>query len=113
MSRFATTGRPLRIFTWHVHGTYLYYLSHCDCNFYIPVNDKRSEGYYGRGSTFPFGSNIIEVDAAQVASLEFDIILFQSMRNFLWDQYDILSENQRMLPRIFLEHNAPEPHPVM
>jgi glycosyltransferase involved in cell wall biosynthesis len=104
--------KPLRIFTWHVHGSYLFYLSQGDFNIYIPVNEARSEGYYGRGSTFPFGKNVIEVRAADVALLEFDCILFQSAQNYLKDQFEVLSEEQRALPRIYLEHNAPEPYPA-
>jgi hypothetical protein len=49
-----------RIFTWHIHGTYLYYLSKGNFTIYIPVNGKNTEGYYGRGETFPFGNNVIK-----------------------------------------------------
>lgn len=79
---------------------------------YIPVNEKRNEGYYGRGETFSFGDNVIEVPASQVKDLSFDCILFQSEKNFRIDQYEILSEEQRHLPAVYLEHNAPAPHPV-
>ena len=112
MNLINTIGRPLRIFTWQVHGAYLYYLSACPCTIYIPINLKRSEGYYGKGVNFPFGSNVIEVKAEDVSSMEFDIIIFQSNRNFLADQFEILSAQQRMLPKIYIEHNAPDPLPV-
>src|SRR5690606_24614252 len=52
---------PLRIFTWHIHGSYLYYLSQGGFELYIPVREDRTEGYYGRGETFPFGANVHEV----------------------------------------------------
>ncbi|WP_235904258.1 hypothetical protein [Arcticibacter tournemirensis] len=42
----------LKIITWHIHGSYLYYLSQGNYDLYIPVKDDRSEGYYGRGETF-------------------------------------------------------------
>lgn len=38
---------------------------------------------------------------------QFDLILFQSARNYQEDQFDILSPEQRSLPRIYLEHNTP------
>ena len=47
--------KRLKIFTWHVHGNYLYYLSQCELEFYIPVAADRRAGYGGRGETFPFG----------------------------------------------------------
>jgi len=102
----------LRVFTWHIHGSYLFYLSQGDYEIYIPYNQERSTGYVGRGETFPFGNNVIEVHAADVRNLDFDIILFQTDENYLIDQYDILSETQRSLPKIYLEHDPPWSHPT-
>lgn len=102
----------VKIFTWHIHGSYLYYLSQGNFTIYIPVNKEKSEGYGGRGATFNFGENVIEVDAADVWRLELDCILFQSSNNYLVDQYDVLSESQRKLPRIFLEHDPPRNQPT-
>jgi glycosyltransferase involved in cell wall biosynthesis len=102
----------LRVFTWHIHGSYLYYLSQGNYEIYIPVNQEKSEGYYGKGETFPFGPNVIEIPAAEVKNIHFDLVLFQTDQNFLKDQYEILSERQRKLPRIFLEHDPPWGHPT-
>jgi hypothetical protein len=104
--------KRLKIFTWHIHGSYLYYLSQGDYDLFIPVNEAKTEGYYGRGETFPFGSNVIVVEASEVRNLEFDLILFQTDENYLRDQYEVLSESQRMLPRIYLEHDPPWDHPT-
>jgi glycosyltransferase involved in cell wall biosynthesis len=112
MSSFLRNSDRLKIFTWHIHGSYLYYLSHCNFDIYIPVNERKNEGYYGRGNTFLFGDNVIEVPAAEVKNVHFDCILFQSEKNFRIDQFEILSEEQRQLPAVYLEHNAPAPHPV-
>ncbi len=96
-----------KIFTWHIHGSYLFYLSQGNYDIYIPVTKDRDEGYYGRGLTFPFGPNVIEVQANKIRDLEFDLILFQTDKNYQHDQYSILSEEQRKLPRIFLKHDPP------
>ena len=104
--------RKINIFTWHIHGSYLYYLSQGDYNIYIPVKTVKTEGYYGRGKTFPFGSNVIEVPADEVKNMEFDCILFQTNQNYLFDQYEILSAAQRALPRVYLEHDPPRGHPT-
>ncbi|HEY9007360.1 glycosyltransferase [Ohtaekwangia sp.] len=103
--------RP-RIFTWHIHGSYLYYLSQCNIDIYIPLGDPRQEGYIGRGTTFPFGDNVIEVPVGQVKDIVIDCILFQTNRNYLADQYEILSEEQRGLPAIYLEHDPPQRVPT-
>jgi glycosyltransferase involved in cell wall biosynthesis len=112
MTSIIRNADRLKVFTWHIHGSYLFYLSHCDIDIYIPVNEERNEGYYGRGKTFQFGENVIEVPVEEVRELSFDCILFQSEKNFRIDQHEILSDAQRQLPAVYLEHNAPEPHPV-
>ena len=104
--------RPLRILTWHVHGNYLYYLSHAGHEFYLPVRPGRHEGYGGRGGSFPWADNVIDVPAEAVKTMDFDCILFQSRRNFCEDQYAILSRSQQRLPRIYVEHDPPREHPT-
>ncbi|WP_026631017.1 glycosyltransferase family 4 protein [Dyadobacter alkalitolerans] len=112
MHQINTTNGRLKIFTWHIHGSYLYYLSQGDYDIYIPVTERQSEGYYGRGETFPFGPNVIEVPAEEVRNMQFDCILFQSERNFLIDQHEVLADWQKQLPRVYVEHNTPEKHPT-
>lgn len=102
----------LKIFTWHIHGSYLFYLSQGSYDIYIPVKDERTEGYYGRGETFPFGENVIEVPVSELQSIQFDCILYQTNKNYLEDQYEILSDSQRELPKIYLEHDPPRQHPT-
>ncbi len=102
----------LRIFTWHVHGSYLYYLAQGNYDIYIPVNSERSNGYVGRGETYPFGDNVIEIEASEVRNLDFDLILYQDDDNYFKHQYEILSDSQRLLPKIYLEHDPPWGHPT-
>ncbi|MDX2242412.1 MAG: glycosyltransferase family 4 protein [Leptolyngbyaceae cyanobacterium bins.302] len=104
--------RPLRILTWHVHGSYLYYLTQSRHEFFLPVKPGYPEGYGGRLGGFSWGDNVHDVLAEVVHNLEFDCILFQSRKNYLQDQYEILSESQRQLPRIYLEHDPPQDHPT-
>jgi glycosyltransferase involved in cell wall biosynthesis len=102
----------LKVFTWHIHGSYLFYLSQGNYDIYIPTKPEKTEGYYGRGETFPFGDNVIEVPAEEVKNLEFDCILYQTNQNYKTDQFEILSEKQRELPKIYLEHDPPRQHPT-
>jgi hypothetical protein len=108
----AISERRLRIFTWHIHGSYLFYLSQGNYDIYIPINERKTEGYYGRGETFPFGVNVIEVDAQEVRNLDFDLILYQTDQNYLIDQYEVLTTAQRDLPKVYLEHDPPWEHPT-
>ncbi|RUR81791.1 glycosyltransferase [Chlorogloeopsis fritschii PCC 9212] len=104
--------RPLRILTWHIHGSYLYYLTQSQHQFYLPVKPERPEGYGGRLGGLPWSDNVYDLPASEVKNLNFDCILFQSKRNYLEDQYEILSESQRQLPRIYLEHDPPRENPT-
>lgn len=104
--------RRLRIFTWHVHGNYLWYLSQVRHDFYLPVQSGGGPGYNGRGHAFPFGANVHEVPVGQVPSKQFDCILFQGRQNYEIDQFNILTPVQQQLPRIHLEHDPPREHPT-
>ncbi|MDX2215228.1 MAG: glycosyltransferase [Oculatellaceae cyanobacterium bins.114] len=103
---------PLRILTWHVHGSYLYYLTQAPHEFYLPVKPGKPEGYGGRSGNFPWGDNVHDIAADEVRHQSFDCILFQSRRNYLQDQYEILSLTQQQLPRLYLEHDPPREHPT-
>ncbi len=105
-------NRPLRILTWHVHGSYLYYLAHTPVEFYVLSKPDRGPGYVGAHGHFPWGANVHDMPVAEVRGREFDCVLFQSHRHYVKDQYEILSPVQQRLPRIYLEHDPPREHPT-
>jgi hypothetical protein len=105
-------NRPLRILTWHVHGAYLYYLSQTGHDIILPTKVDGADGYLGRTPSYDWPRNVHEVPAEQVRDLSFDLVLFQHRRNYLDDQYQILSPAQRRLPRVYLEHDPPREHPT-
>ncbi len=103
----------LRILTWHIHGSYLYYLSKGNFEIYLPTSEKKTEGYIGRAETFPFGDNVIEVPEDRIRLLDLDCILFQTPRNYTHDQYKILTDEQRRTtPAVYLEHDPPQEVPT-
>ena len=109
----ANKENRLRVLTWHIHGSYLYYLTQTDCIFYLPYKEGSSEeGYGGRTVSFPWGDNVINVPSENVKNIQFDCILFQSKKNYLQDQFEILTEEQRALPKIYLEHDPPREVPT-
>src|SRR5690606_31049024 len=106
------SNRRLRVLTWHVHGSYLYYLSQTPCDFLVPVRGEGGMGYTGRSGPFAWGNNVIEIPAREVSRADFDCILFQHRQNYERDQYEVLSDAQRALPRIYLEHAPPRESPT-
>ncbi|HLJ97676.1 MAG TPA: glycosyltransferase [Gemmataceae bacterium] len=104
--------RPLRVFTWHVHGSYLYYLAQANQEFYLPTKPDRPDGYGGKTPSYPWPENVHEVPVEEVRTLDLDCILFQARQHYLEDQYAVLSRAQRQLPVIYLEHDPPREHPT-
>jgi glycosyltransferase involved in cell wall biosynthesis len=109
---FHEPRRPLRILTWHVHGSYLYYLVQSHNEFFVPVKEGWPDGYVGRTESYAWPDNLHESPAEEVRNQQFDCILFQSRQNYLTDQFEILTPQQRELPRIYLEHDPPREHPT-
>ncbi|RIV26945.1 glycosyltransferase family 1 protein [Fibrisoma montanum] len=104
--------RKLNILVWHIHGAYLTALAQAEHNWYVPIKPDQSEGYIGRGVGSSMPDYVREVPADQVRNLDLDLIIFQTPKNYQEDQYEILSAEQRQRPRIYLQHNSPEPHPT-
>jgi len=104
--------KRLRILTWHVHGNYLYYLSQVPHDWYVLSKPGQPPGYAGRSGRLPWGDNVHDMPVADVQRQSFDCILFQSREHYLRDQHELLTDGQRRLPRIFLEHDPPQEHPT-
>lgn len=104
--------RRLKILTWHTHGSYLYYLTQAPHDFYVLSKPDRPPGYGGRCGHMPWGDNLIDLPVSEAKDAQFDCILFQDDEQYLTDQYHYLSEAQRKLPRIYLEHDPPREHPT-
>ncbi|HEY8597397.1 MAG TPA: glycosyltransferase family 4 protein [Thermomicrobiales bacterium] len=104
--------RRLRILIWHIHGSYLNALARVEHDWFLPVKPEKPEGYGGRGPTFDLPDWVREVPAERVRDLDFDLIIYQTPRNYTEDAAAILSPAQRRLPAIYLEHNTPKPDAV-
>ncbi len=104
--------RPLRILTWHVHGSYLESLGYLGHTLFVPWRPGSPEGYAGRpADAAHWPESIVQVPAEEVSDLSIDVVLFQSRRNWEIDQA-ILSPAQRRGPRVYLEHDPPREHPT-
>ena len=105
-------ARSLRVLTWHVHGNYLYYLSHIPHELWLVTDALRSPHHSGRSGTLPWHANVHEVPVDQVRHGDFDVVLFQSRAAWEDEQHRILSPAQQRGPRIYLEHDPPQQHPT-
>jgi glycosyltransferase involved in cell wall biosynthesis len=102
----------LKILTWHTHGSYLHYLTQAPHDFYVLSKPDRPPGYGGRCGHLPWGDNVFDLPVSEAKDAQFDCILFQDDHQYLHDQHIYLSEAQRRLPKIYLEHDPPREHPT-
>jgi hypothetical protein len=101
---------PLRVLTWHVHGTYLRALAHAPHEFILPVRPGRPHPYGGVAGDFGWPANVREVPADEVPAVDVDVVLHQS--HATWhERRTLLSSRQRALPTIVLEHDPPRQSP--
>jgi hypothetical protein len=105
------SGKRLRILTWHVHGNYLYYLTQVPHDFFLVTKPGHPPGYAGKVGVLPWGDNVHEVAPEEVTRSEFDCILYQHRDQYFTDRLTTLSQTQRNLPRIYIEHDPPQDNP--
>ena len=104
--------KELNVLIWQIHGSYLNTLvqSFTDApyRFYLPTKLGKPEGYGGRGPTYSWSPETIQVPAEEVRDLDLDLVIYQTEKNFFEDAREILTPEQRALPAIYLEHNTPQ-----
>jgi hypothetical protein len=100
------------VLTWHVHGTYLWYLSHVDHDLYLPVAPGRPPGHGGRTGAWPWPPNVHEVPVGELGDLDVDVVLHQTHDNWLVDRHELLTGAQRSVPQVVIEHDPPRASPT-
>jgi len=100
--------RKLNVLVWQIHGSYLNTLVQAPHHFYLPTRPGKPEGYGGRGPTYSWSPETVEVPHDEVRDLDLDLVIYQTPKNYSEDAPEILSSEQRSLPAIYLEHNTPQ-----
>ena len=90
----------LRVLTWPVRPRYLRYLACIPHELFVVT----AEG------TAALPDNVQPVAPEEVAGLHLDCVLFQSPEAWRLDRERLLSDEQRRLPHIYLEHEPPAAH---
>lgn len=104
--------QPLRILTWHVHGSYLDSLVRTGHEFFLPVTESGGERHGGIGDWGWPTDRVHEIPEGDVSELEIDAVLFQSVANWEVDGPRILSAAQLRGPRLYVEHDPPRTDPT-
>ena len=94
----------MRIFMWHVHGSYQTALVQGLNEFLLPVLPDRGPDGRGRAQTWEWPANAIEVTPEQAADEDVDVVVVQRPHELE------LAERWlgRRPPTIYLEHSSPQ-----
>jgi hypothetical protein len=100
----------VRIFLWHVHGSWTTAFVHGRHEYLVPVLPDRGPDGLGRARTFTWPDSAVEVTPEESAEAEVDVIILQRK-----EELDGLAEGWlggrkpgRDIPAVYLEHNAPQ-----
>jgi hypothetical protein len=102
----------MRVLLWHVHGSWTTAFLQGAHDYVLPVLPGRGPDGLGRARTWDWPASTIELSPAQLAETDLDVVVLQRPH-----ELDLVREwagrrPGRDLPAVYVEHNAPEPHPV-
>ncbi|HUQ26586.1 MAG TPA: glycosyltransferase [Burkholderiales bacterium] len=98
--------RRLRILTWATRLDYLRCLAQTSHELIVVSSGQ------GRPDHGDFPPNVHPIGGEEARRQKVDLVLFQRPGQYLDEQYELLSAAQRRLPKVYLEHEPPQEHPV-
>ena len=99
----------MRIFLWHVHGSYTTSFVQGGHQYFVPVLPGRGADGRGRAQTWDWPANVIEVGPDEAADLEVDVVVLQRPEELGHLAADWLRRRPGQdVPAVYLEHNAPQ-----
>jgi len=103
----------MRILLWHVHGSWTTAFVQGGHDYIVPVLPDRGPDGVGRARTWEWPASVVEVTPEQLRGEHVDLVILQRPH-----ELDLVREwtgrvPGRDLPAVYLEHNAPEPHPCL
>jgi hypothetical protein len=102
----------MRILLWHVHGSWTTAFVQGGHDYLVPVLPGRGPFGLGRARTWDWPASVVEVSPQRLADEPPDVVVIQRPAEFDLVRQWTGRTPGRDLPAIYLEHNAPEPHPV-
>jgi glycosyltransferase involved in cell wall biosynthesis len=100
----------MRVFVWHVHGSYLTALAQSGHELLVPVVPDRGPEGRGRARTWDWPDTVVEVGKEEAASVDVDVVVMQRPMELDGMAAAWLGGRRPgdALPGIYLEHNAPQ-----
>ena len=102
----------MRILLWHVHGSWTTSFVQGRHDYVLPVTPDRDERGLGRARTWHWPATTVERTPAHLADEDIDVVVLQRPWELDLAEAWLGRRPGRDVPAVFLEHNAPEPHPT-
>ena len=102
----------MRILLWHVHGSWTTAFVQGPHDYVVPVDAHRGPDGRGRAQTWDWPASVVERTAEQLRDEPIDVVLLQRP-----DEERLVERwtGRRPgvdVPAVYLEHDAPHPHPT-
>jgi hypothetical protein len=100
----------MRIFLWHVHGSWTTALVHGRHEYLVPVLPGRGPDGLGRARTYVWPERAVEVTPQEAAATQVDVVILQRPQelNGLAEEWLGGRRPGKDVPAVYVEHNAPQ-----
>jgi glycosyltransferase involved in cell wall biosynthesis len=100
----------VKIFLWHVHGSWTTAFVQGPHQYLVPVLPDRGPDGLGRARTWDWPSSVREVTREEAATEAIDVVIMQRPKELNGMAEEWLGGRRpgRDIPGVYLEHNAPE-----
>jgi hypothetical protein len=100
----------MRVFLWHVHGSWTTAFVHGRHEYLIPVLPDRGPDGLGRAQTYTWPNRAVEVTPEEAAEAKVDVVILQRPQELerLAEKWLGGRRPGRDVPAIYVEHNAPQ-----
>ncbi|RIK93877.1 MAG: glycosyl transferase [Proteobacteria bacterium] len=101
----------MRIFAWHVHGSWMTAFVQGAHEYVVPVLPDRSANGRGRAQTWEWPASVRELPPKDLAALDVDVVVIQRPEELSLATAWLGRRPGIDVPAVYVEHNAP-PGPV-
>jgi hypothetical protein len=99
----------VRIFLWHVHGSYTTALAQGGHEYLVPVLPDRGADGLGRARTWEWPASVVEVTPEEAADADVDLVVLQRPHELAHLAEEWLRRRPgRDVPTLYLEHTLPQ-----
>jgi hypothetical protein len=98
----------MRIFSWHVHGSWSTAFVQGGHDYVVPVVADRGPDGRGRAQTWDWPDSVVEAAPDECADLDIDVLLLQRPHELELAERWLRRRPGRDVPTVYVEHNAPQ-----